>query len=137
MNRKIVVKILPFIVGLPAIAGTILMSPQPVNACVLGVFNCSPRNAIGNNRNTTKPALRNRIETFQNPMVDGYGLDNCREWAQNCGWPAAHAYCHSRGYAQSISYLWVEDNQKTRVINGGQVCDSEFCDRISLVTCED
>ena len=73
--------------------------------------------------------------TINNPTVRGYSLDYCREWSQNCGWPAAHAYCQSRGYSRATDYRWIEDNQRTRVINGGQVCDAGFCDRISRVTC--
>jgi hypothetical protein len=73
--------------------------------------------------------------TIRDPMVDGYGLDYCREWAANCGQPAADAYCQSIGYSQSIYYRWVSENQVTRVINGGQVCDAGFCDRITLVVC--
>lgn len=78
-----------------------------------------------------------RERTFRNPTVGGYHLDYCREWAANCGWPAAHAYCRARGYRSAIDFDWEEDNQVTRVINGGQVCDDEFCDRITWVTCRD
>ncbi len=74
--------------------------------------------------------------TFNNPKVEGYGLDYCREWTQNCGWPAAHAFCKSKGYRKAIDYKWVKDNQKTRIIHGGQVCDAQFCDRISQVVCQ-
>jgi hypothetical protein len=81
------------------------------------------------------PALAGQ-KVINNPTVQGYGLDYCREWAQNCGWPAAHAYCESKGYARALDFRWLENNQKTRVINGGQVCDSGFCDRITQVTCE-
>ncbi len=74
---------------------------------------------------------------FDNPQISGYGLDYCREWAQNCGLPAAHAYCQSKGYSQAARFDWVKDNQKTRIINGGQVCDAPFCDRISRVVCKE
>ena len=74
--------------------------------------------------------------TFNNPMVEGYGLDYCREWAANCGMPAAQAYCESQGYDLAIDFRIVEDNQKTRVIETGQVCDADYCDRISQVTCQ-
>lgn len=73
---------------------------------------------------------------IRNPTVNGYGLDYCREWAQNCGMPAARAYCEARGYDRAAAYMWAEDNQKTRVINGGQVCDADYCDRITVVVCE-
>ncbi len=85
----------------------------------------------------TADTAQAEIRTFNNPMVAGYGLDYCREWTQNCGLPAATAYCQSRGYSRALNFQVVKDNQKTRIINGGQVCDAAFCDRISRVTCQD
>jgi hypothetical protein len=81
------------------------------------------------------PALAEEL-TIQNPTFRGYGLDYCREWKQNCGLPAANAYCQLHGFTRARDFQWVQGNQKTRVINGGQVCDSGFCDRLTEVTCE-
>jgi len=72
---------------------------------------------------------------FVDPKIGGYGLDYCREWATNCGWPAAHAFCNSKGLPKATDFRWIKDNQKTRIINGGQVCDAPQCDRISTVVC--
>ena len=63
---------------------------------------------------------------INSPQVGGYGLDYCREWAKDCGWPAANAFCQSKGYKEAATFKWVKDNQKTRIINGGQVCDAAF-----------
>ena len=81
-------------------------------------------------------ACQESIAVFNEPQISGYGLDYCREWAQNCGKPAADAYCQSRGFNQAVDFSVVNDNQKTRIINGGQVCDADFCDRISKVVCK-
>ena len=72
---------------------------------------------------------------FTNPTVGGYALDLCRDWAANCGKPAADAYCVKRGYPKAVSFQFRNDSPTTRVINGGQVCNQPFCDRITSVTC--
>ena len=73
---------------------------------------------------------------FDNPLIDGYGLDHCREWRENCGMPAAQAFCQSKGYAGAADFQVVSGNQKTRVINGGQVCDGANCSRITQIICQ-
>lgn len=83
------------------------------------------------------PACALADVVINDPKVDGYGLDYCREWAANCGKPAADAFCEAKGYRQAISWKVRKDNQKTRIINGGQVCDAPACDRITSVTCQE
>ncbi len=84
----------------------------------------------------TQVVCQPRARTFINPLVGGYGLDYCREWASNCGMPAAKSFCRSKGYSRAIDFHYLKDNQKTRVINGGQVCDALYCDRIDKVVCQ-
>ena len=72
---------------------------------------------------------------IHDPKVDGYALDYCRDWAKNCGQPAADAYCKSRGYQKALSYKKGDNTPPTRVISSGQVCDSPHCDRMTNVTC--
>ena len=74
-------------------------------------------------------------KTFENPTVNSYALDFCRNWAANCGWPAAHAYCKEEGYWKAANFKWRQDSPPTRVINGGQLCNQPTCDRIISVTC--
>lgn len=75
------------------------------------------------------------VERVSDPKVDGYGLDLCREWTVNCGQAAADAYCRTKGGIAG-GFKVAENNQTTRVINGRQICDADFCDRISEVTCK-
>ena len=84
----------------------------------------------------SKVVCKSNKVTIKDPEVDRYHLDHCREWGVNCGLPAATAFCLSRGYSKALDFEVVEKNQKTRVINGGQVCDEEKCNRISKVICE-
>lgn len=74
---------------------------------------------------------------INDPEVSGYALDLCREWANNCGKPAADAYCQSKGFVEAIDFDVVYDSPPTRVINTRQICDQPGCDRIVTVVCRD
>ena len=81
------------------------------------------------------PIVNAQTTRFDNPEVDGYALDYCREWAVNCGQPAADAYCQSKGYKKAVGF----DHQlsrPTKIINDRKICDIPHCRRITFVVCE-
>lgn len=69
------------------------------------------------------------------PKVDGVALDLCRDWASDCGKPAADAWCQANGFLASSAHEVGNDLPPTRVIASGQTCEDPGCDRIVSVTC--
>jgi len=73
--------------------------------------------------------------TVADPKVDGVALDLCRDWASNCGKPAADAWCQANGFLASSAHEVGSDSPPTKVIASGQMCEDPGCDRIVSVTC--
>ncbi len=72
---------------------------------------------------------------FENPMVQGMALDGCRIWSNECGQPAADAFCQSQGFASATDFTVQQHTPPTRVIGSGQICNEPFCGRIASLTC--
>ncbi len=86
-----------------------------------------------------RPPIRRHVKVrklFKKPKIKGYALDLCKTWGQNCGKPAATAFCISKGYRKAVSFKVKNNTPPTKVINGGGICVESYCDRISRVTCE-
>lgn len=72
---------------------------------------------------------------IDSPMMGDLPLDVCRIFENECGKPAADAYCAGNGYAASSDFS-TETVEKTRVIGDSRVCEPPHpCGRISSVTC--
>ncbi|PKN40778.1 MAG: hypothetical protein CVU60_13940 [Deltaproteobacteria bacterium HGW-Deltaproteobacteria-18] len=74
-------------------------------------------------------------QTVADPKVDGVALDLCRDWASDCGKPAADAWCQANGFLASSAHEVGSDSPPTKVIASGRVCEDPGCDRIVSVTC--
>jgi hypothetical protein len=80
------------------------------------------------------PAAR----VFVNPSIDGHRLDNCRQWATDCGKPAADAFCAQSGFSSSVQHLVDAEPgySKTKVISSGQICDGGGCRGFQQIICQ-
>ncbi len=74
-------------------------------------------------------------QAFDQPRVDDVALDLCREWASDCGKPAADTFCQLQGFLESSAHEVQEDTPPTRVIAAHEDCKDAGCDRIASVLC--
>lgn len=78
--------------------------------------------------------------TIYKPMYNGLRLDWCYDWAVSCGAPAANAYCGKLGYRGDTAGFAIDNDVgltgiDTRLIGTGAICDQDFCDGFSYVSC--
>jgi hypothetical protein len=84
-------------------------------------------------------AAEGAVKTFGNPKISGNRLDWCLNWGQQCGKPAADAYCKTLGYNDSVDLEQDPDigaTTPTRLLGTGAVCDQPICDGFTFITCE-
>lgn len=83
----------------------------------------------------TGPIPHERV--FQNPAWKDHRLDVCLRWAEDCGKPAADAYCRHQGFAESFHSTVDADPGpgKTRVISSDQICDGPYCRGFQQIIC--
>lgn len=69
---------------------------------------------------------------------DGYGVDQCLAKGENCGAPAARAYCHAHHYAEAVSYRRVDPGDVTSAIpgSGNSVCHGSGCGEYVAIICQ-
>lgn len=76
---------------------------------------------------------------FDNPLLNGRRVDWCREWATNCGAPAADLYCKKRGFYGAKSWAQAPNigaqGQTTMCLGTGQLCQAPHCDGFSFISC--
>jgi hypothetical protein len=77
--------------------------------------------------------------TFQEPMQGDMRLDSCVAWAEQCGEPAASAWCRTKGMSRAVEYPQQNVGEKglaTRLIGTNQVCKEKFCSSFVYIVCE-
>ncbi|WP_458756452.1 hypothetical protein ACSVBT_11875 [Afipia sp. TerB] len=67
---------------------------------------------------------------------DGYGVDQCLAKGENCGAPAARAYCHAHHYAEAVSYRRVSPDELTAAVPQSTVCRGSGCDEYVAIICQ-
>lgn len=72
---------------------------------------------------------------FRNPEVSGLAVDYCLTWGQNCGKPAADAFCRKQGFARSEGHVVYENAPPTIVIGDGAICREPYCARMISISC--
>lgn len=65
-------------------------------------------------------------------------LDWCLDWENNCGKPAADAYCQARGYEQAKKFVKLDNVPETVTLRDKRVCNKStrgVCDSFQEITC--
>jgi hypothetical protein len=83
-------------------------------------------------------APANSSATFANPIYNGYRLDWCRVFENDCGAPAADAFCKAQGFS-GVSTFEPQNHMDVPTMTVGQnsVCDPKWhgCDSFASITC--
>jgi hypothetical protein len=66
---------------------------------------------------------------------DGYGIDRCLAAGDNCGKAAANSYCHTREFAQALSFRKVDRDDITGDIPASSSCRSATCEDFVAIEC--
>ena len=73
--------------------------------------------------------------TIRTASGDDVSLDICREWATNCGAPAAAAFCRSQRYATAVAFEPAPRVGLTAVISSGRICSDSSCGGFASIEC--
>ena len=76
---------------------------------------------------------------FHLPKTNGYRLDWCRHFENECGAPAAQTFCQKNGYPHLVSFQKQSHlNIPTMTIVSNAICNPKFhtCDSFTFVSCK-
>jgi hypothetical protein len=77
-------------------------------------------------------------KTIVRPMLNGNRLDWCMNWSEDCGKPAADAFCRNLGFQAAAAFApdpHIGWRTPTRLIGTGAICDLGHCDGFARITC--
>ncbi len=75
---------------------------------------------------------------FEEPRWAGQRVDSCLNWGQQCGAPAAAAFCQRMGYVGALgstAALDIGGKEPTRILGDGKTCSDARCDGFAAITC--
>jgi hypothetical protein len=72
---------------------------------------------------------------FEEPRISGRAVDRCLNWGQNCEQPAADNFCRLNGYTHATRFR-LADMRPTMVAGDDRVCDEDYCQGFTTITCE-
>lgn len=73
---------------------------------------------------------------YEKPKIEYYRVDWCFKWNEQCGPPAAAAFCKSHGHSRAVDFAVDHDIGLTRVLSNQQVCRAPHCDGFKYIVCE-
>ena len=93
---------------------------------------------------TTSGVIRARLgqanaTAFVNPTYNGYRLDWCRIFENDCGAPAADAFCKSQGFSGVRAFEFQGGmDVPTMTVSQNSVCDPKWhgCDSFASISCQ-
>lgn len=109
----------------------------------LAVF-LNPRSPLTSPGSSAPPSLSPQDQkkvtmSFPAPMLGDMRLDACFEFGQQCGEPAATAWCKTKGMTRAVEFTTEVVGARgiaTRVINTNRECKETFCASFASITCE-
>lgn len=73
--------------------------------------------------------------SFDAPKFKGVRVDNCLNWANSCGKPAADYFCQRSGYQRAESFA-TGHFRPTYVLGDSKVCDEPGCVAFTQIVCK-
>ncbi len=73
---------------------------------------------------------------YDAPVLNGYRVDWCFQWAEQCGQGAADAFCRAKGHARAASFNKAANVPPTRLIGTGAICAQPGCDSFQQIICQ-